>query len=211
MDESGDPGFGPGSQLVYLLIAIHMDEATLDDIRRHLANFRYHHNVRREFKNQKWASKLSPPSLRLLEFLGELSEDGRLTSTCTWLNKQRYRDAGAPYIDSTWRFRHYQIRRLLEVHIARRSWGNSLDVVIDRWQASHEQQADLLHYLRGNYVLRPQIANVTMVDSLYADPIQIADIYARLARRIVTESESEGDRALAARLMSLHEISRGLR
>lgn len=211
VDESGDPGFGPGSQPLYLLIATHMDEATLDDIRRHLASFRYHHNVRREFKNQKWADKLSPPSLRLLEFLGELSEEGRLTSTCTWLNKERYKNAGAPYVDSTWQFRHYQIRRLLETHIARRSWGTNLDLVIDRWQATHEQQANLLHYLRGNYKLRPQIANVTMVDSLYTDPIQIADIFARLARRVIQGSGTEADRVLASRLMSLDEISGGLR
>lgn len=66
--------------------------------------------------------------------------------------------------------------------------------MIYRWQAIDEQQANLLQYLRGNYKLRPQIANVTMVDSLYADPIQIADIYARLARRVIQGSGTRKSR-----------------
>lgn len=150
IDESGDPAFGPRSQPIYLLVGMHCSGDALDDIRRHLANFRYHHNVRREFKVQRWADKGSGPTLRLLEFLAALTTDGRLATTCVWLNKARYLAARGPHTQSTWRFRHYLVRRLLEAHAANSQWSENLEVVLDRWQATHEQQADLFGYLRGN-------------------------------------------------------------
>lgn len=210
VDESGDPGFGTGSQPFYLLVAMHCSHEALDDVRRHLASFRYHQNVRREFKDQKWADKSSGPTLRLLDFLADLTRDGRLATTCSWLEKSKYQKAGGPHVASSWRFRHYQIRRLLEAHISRQPWGENLELVIDRWQATHEQQADLFQYLRNNYQLRPQIANLTMVDSLYADPIQVADILTRLARRIISGNASDEDNRLAAQLLDLVEIEGGL-
>lgn len=106
VDESGDPAFGPGSQPFYLLVAMHCSAEVLVDIRRHLASFRYHHNVRREFKNQKWADKSTGPTVRLLEFLADLTDEGRLATTCAWLLKEKYRAAGGPHTTSTWRFRH---------------------------------------------------------------------------------------------------------
>jgi hypothetical protein len=50
---------------------------------------------------------------------------------------------------------------------------------------------------------------VTLVDSLYADLIQIADLYTRLARVVVTGRASSEQTALASRLFSLSEITRG--
>lgn len=93
VDESGDPAFGRGSQPFYLLVAMHCSGEVLDDTRRHLASFRYHHNVRREFKNQKWADKGTGPTVRLLDFLAELTEEARLATTCVWLAKEKYRAA----------------------------------------------------------------------------------------------------------------------
>lgn len=209
VDESGDPAFGAGSQPFYLLVGMHCSGDVLDDIRRHLASFRYHHNVRREFKDQKWADKGTGPTIRLLDLLADLTQEQKLTTTCTWLEKRKYSAAGGPHMESTWRFRHYQIRRLLEAHISRQRWGDNLEVVIDRWQATHDQQANLFDYLRDNYSLRPQIANLTMVDSLYSDPIQVADILTRLARRVVSGKSTTEDDRLASQLLSLVEIAGG--
>jgi hypothetical protein len=49
------------------------------------------------------------------------------------------------------------------------------------------------------------------VDSAYADPVQVADIYARLARRVVEGEAEEEHKVLCTRLMVLHEIKGGLR
>jgi hypothetical protein len=42
-DESGDPG--PAGNPIYILIAMHVSETVLDQVRRHLAAFRYHNDV----------------------------------------------------------------------------------------------------------------------------------------------------------------------
>ena len=144
VDESGDPG--PAGNPLYILIALHAGLPALDDIRRHLAAFRYHHDVVREFKDQRWAEKLSAASRHLLGFLADITEAGGIASTGTWLDKQTYRSGGGPYLagpGEAVRFRHFQLRLLLERHIARRPWGQNLDLVIDRWRMSLDQRRNL--------------------------------------------------------------------
>ena len=211
VDESGDPG--TGGDPVYILIAMHVDLPALDDIRRHLAAFRYHHDVVREFKDQRWAEKLSPASRHLLEFLADMTDSGEVTSTAIWLKKDRYRSGGGPYLSKPGeavRFRNFQLRLLLERHVGRRPWGENVDLVIDRWRMSLDQRRNLEDYIHGNFKLRPRIASITAVDSAYADPIQVVDIYARLVRRVVLGRAEDPERALAGRLAYLSEVTRGL-
>lgn len=82
--------------------------------------------------------------------------------------------------------------------------------MIDRWRMLPELRKNLEDYLRGNYKLRPSIATITLVDSAYADPIQVVDIYGRLARRIVEGRAAAGEVALGKRLMDLTEVTGGL-
>jgi hypothetical protein len=82
--------------------------------------------------------------------------------------------------------------------------------VIDRWRMTPDLRKNLEDYLRGNYKLRPSIATITLVDSAYADPIQVVDIYGRLARRIVEGRENPDEAALGERLMNLAEVTGGL-
>lgn len=212
VDESGDPGLI--GDPIYLLVGMHLSASTLDRVRRHLTAFRYHHDVVKEFKAQRWANKLTQPADRLLQFLAELTEAGEITATCNWLRKDIYRSGGGPYISQpgeTWKFRHYQLRRLLERHRTRKSWSTELDLVIDRWKMPIEQRKNLEDYLRGNYSLRPVIASITLVDSAYADPIQIVDVYGRLARRRVTSVGSPEEVTVCDRLMDQSELTGGLR
>jgi hypothetical protein len=78
VDESGDPG--PDGNATYILIALHTNETTLDRIRKHIVAFRYHHEVTKEFKGQRWADKLPPGGTaeHLLAFMAEL------TAPATW-------------------------------------------------------------------------------------------------------------------------------
>jgi hypothetical protein len=185
----------------------------LDQVNRHLTNFRYHHQVVREFKAQRWRDKLSPVTRMLLGYLADLTDADEVGGTANWLSKDKYRAGKGPYLAAagdTWKFRHYQLRRLLERHIGRRPWGTELDLVIDRWKMPPEQRLDLEKYLHGNYSLRPAIANITIVDSIYVDMTQVVDIYSRLARRVIQGTATPEETALAGRLMDLHEITGGL-
>ncbi|MFN8621166.1 MAG: DUF3800 domain-containing protein [Chloroflexota bacterium] len=211
VDETGDPGLEGNP--IYALVALHMDEETLDQVRRHNAAFRYHHDVVREYKAQRWADKLSSATRHLLGYLADLTDEGRITSTVTWLRKDVYRAGGGPYLDETGQtahFRNYQLRRLLQRHISRRRWGYRLDLVIDRWQLTIDQRRDLETYLRENYQLRPVIASITLVDSAYVDPVQIADLYGRLARRCIENAASSEELELCGRLMSMFQLTGGL-
>jgi hypothetical protein len=73
-----------------------------------------------------------------------------------------------------------------------------------------DERRSLEDYIRGNHNLVPTIAHITMVDSAYSDPVQLADLYARLARRVVEGEADEGRQDLCDRLMKLHEITGGL-
>jgi hypothetical protein len=208
VDESGDPGVGGNP--FYLLVCVQVDEDRLELVRKHLTAFRYHHEVTREFKAQRWADKLSQQTRRLLEYLADRTDDGTVTSSATWLNKPTYQQNRGPYLGDSWKFRHYQLRRLLEVHVQRKGWNRAADLVIDRWRMPLDQRRNLEEYLRGNYNLRPTFASITTVSSVYADPIQVVDIYCRLLRRVVTGVGNAEETALAARLIHAVEIKGGL-
>jgi Protein of unknown function (DUF3800) len=209
IDESGDPG--PAGDPLYILAALHMSGPLLNHVRYHDASFRYHTQIIKEYKDQGWAPGIGQAGLRLLLALADLTGPDQLTATVTWLRKSTYIANGGPYLrpGESRQFRHFQVRLLLEQHRTVRVWTSRLDVVLDRWEASPEGRRNLEDYLRGNYSLRPQIETVTLVDSLYADLIQIVDLYTRLARLVVDGRASAEHAALAGRLFSLHEITRG--
>lgn len=214
IDESGDPG--PDGNPTYILVALHTNETTLHRIRKHVVAFRYHLEVTKEFKGQRWADKLPPggTAAHLLTFMAELTDAGDIVTSGIWLDKPTYRAGGGPHlggaVGESWRFRHYQLRRLLERHVARRQWSEAVDLVIDRWAMTLDQRKSLEEYLRGNFKLRPVIPWITLVDSAYCDPIQVVDIYSRLVRRVVTGHATADEVALCARLVDLQEIRGGL-
>lgn len=212
VDESGDPGVRGNP--VYILVGMHVSDGVLDRVRKHLTAFRYHHEVVKEFKAQRWADKLAPQTRHLLDFLADLTDANDIITTTTWLNKATYLAGGGPHLTSapgaTWQFRHFQLRRLLEHHRRRVAWSAETDLVVDRWKMSLAQRENLETYLRGNLKLRPVLAAITFVDSLYCDPIQVVDIYGRLARRVVTGKADAAETALTSRLMLLHETKGGI-
>lgn len=150
--------------------------------------------------------------MRLLTAMADFTDAAQVTATMHWLSKTTYKANGGPYLNpgETRRFRHFQIRLLLEAHHARRPWSSRLDLVLDRWDQSTEGRRDLEDYLRANFNLRPPIETVTFVDSLYADLIQIADLYTRLARLVLDKVASPDQVALAARMFEMREVKRGL-
>lgn len=210
IDESGDPGFQGGSKR-YALGALHMDQPTLEVVRHHVAAFRYFGEVKKEFKATSWADKLSPTALRLLHCMEDLTAPGAVVATAIWLDKATYGANHGPYRTKgkSHEFRHFQLRRLLERHRSRRTWGTKVDLVLDRWGQSKDLKRNLEDYVQGNFCLHPEIENVTFVDSVYCDPVQIIDIYLRLVNRVVDGTATAEEKRLAAALMDVTEITGG--
>lgn len=211
IDESGDPGY-PGSNPLYLLVASHVNETVNRDLTAHIAAFRYFHGVNREFKDWGGLLKMPPTSQwrKLMEYLCDLTVAGDVATTATWLDKPTYKTNNGPYLSpgQTTKFRHYQIRRLLELHRQRRMWGPDVDIVLDRWSMNQTQRVDLENYIKNNWNLQP-VGHVTTVDSTYVDMIQIVDLLARLARRVAEGKADVDQQTWAAKLMRLHEIKKG--
>ena len=176
------------------------------------AAFRYHSQITKEYKDQNWARNIGQAGIRLLTAMADFTDAGQVTGTLHWLMKASYKRNGGPYLQpgETRKFRHFQIRLLLEHHRTRRPWSARLDLVLDRWDPSTSARRDLEDYLRANFALTPQIETVTFVDSLYADLIQIADLYTRVARLTIDGSATAEHSALAGRLFVAREITRGL-
>jgi hypothetical protein len=90
IDESGDPGIGPGSNPTYLIAGVHLSEKALEAVRLHLACFRYHHAVTKELKN--WGSLLKDRPTQqykgLLFLLAELTTEGLIAGTVTWSTRR---------------------------------------------------------------------------------------------------------------------------
>lgn len=214
IDESGDPG--PLGERIYILAAMHAGEAALHELRSHLTSFRYHSGFTKEFKDARWAREGWKPDERLDHFLGavaDLSDEGALTTTAVWLDKEEYKKNNGPYLrgveGDTTRFRHFQLRRLLETHVGRRKWIEATDLVIDRWAMTNEQRRNLETYLSENFRLRP-VPWITLVDSVYCDFVQVVDVLTRIVRRCVTNVASEEERALCARLADVRHLRGGL-
>lgn len=215
IDESGDPGPPvEGSNSVYILVALHLSDAALRQAQRHLTAFRYHHGVSKELKDTGALLKdrFTPVTRALLEFFAELVPTGEATATGHWLRKDTYIAGGGPYLASpgqSSQFRHFQLRLLLERHKTSRPWGPLVDLVLDRWSMSDAQRTNLQTYLKGNWRLHP-IGDLTFVDSRYVDMVQVVDLYTRLIRRVV-EGEADAEQAeMCSRLLTLHEITKGL-
>lgn len=215
LDESGDPGTAPGNNPVYLLAGVHMTKAGLDALRVHLACFRYQHQVAKEFKS--WGSLNKPVPTNALrafaETLATLTGDGLLAGTVNWLHKPSYRANQGPYLgpDQSQQFRSFQVRLLLSRHRSRGHWSDNLDVVLDRWNMTEETYLNLRRYVKEKiWGLEPRPSHVTVADSDYVEGLQVADMYARFARRVVEGDASPWHRQVVERIMSLEQVTGGL-
>ncbi|HYZ92736.1 MAG TPA: DUF3800 domain-containing protein [Actinomycetota bacterium] len=210
VDESGDPG--PVGNATYILVCAQMPESVLDSVRLHIARFRYFHEVNRELKEWGGLLKDTPTAQwrSLLEPFCKLTEANAICASVNWLNKEKYKAGGGPYLapGESQKFRSFQLRLLLERHKARHGWGDNMDVVIDRWSMDQAQRQNLEKYLKGNWKLQP-VAHITTADSAYVDMIQIIDLYARLARKVVLGEATDEQHEYAANLFDLVEIVKG--
>lgn len=214
VDESGDPGFGAGSNPIYILACMHVDQATLGDLIKHVSAFRYHHGVIKELKD--WGSLLKDePNTQMKAFWGWITaaaSDGRLTTMVNWLDKATYVARGGPHLgdgSETIRFRNFQLRLLLQRHRLRQ-WSNNIDLVVDRWSMNQGQEDNLRTYLRENAYLQPPLAHITISDSAYVEALQVVDLFTRIARKVIEGEGSDWHQDIWNRAMVAREVTGGI-
>lgn len=197
------------------MACLHVDMPTLVALQSHLVNFRYHHGVKGELKKWGGLLKKEPTQMTrsLLRFLLELTGPQGIRASVNWLDKQRYVANGGPRLGdgspAHW-FQNYQLRRLLGRHQARHPWGDNADLVLDRWSMTSRQLDNLRTYLGTKCDLSPPPEHITLADSVYVPVIELADLYARLARLVQDDDASPEYGSFAAGLMSTKEITGGL-
>lgn len=215
LDESGDPGTEEGNNPVYILAGLHVTKSAMESLRVHLACFRYHHHVTKEFKD--WGALLKDaPTQQLKAFadtLAAMTDSGALAATVNWLQKEDYKSNAGPYLGhgETQLFRNFQVRLLLSRHKSRGYWSDNLDVVLDRWNMTEERYLNLRQYIKEKvWGLDPRPAHVTLADSDYVEGLQVVDMYARFARRVIEGEASPWHQATVQKLMSLEQVTGGL-
>lgn len=216
IDESGDPVRPEvfGSNPIYILAALHVPDAAMIRLQAHLTAFRYHHGVTKELKDTGalLKDKFTPVTRSLLNYMAEMTESGLIMASAHWLEKKKYKAGGGPHLEEgvdTSKFRNFQLRLLLENHKTLRPWGPNVDLVLDRWSMSEAQRANVEAYLKGNWNLQP-IQDITFVDSRYVDMVQVADLYARLVRRVAENEANAEQLEMCGRLMSVREVEKGI-
>ena len=96
-------------------------------------------------------------------------------------------------------------------HRSRGFWSDNLDIVLDRWNMTEARYLNLRQYVKEKiWGLDPRPAHVTVADSDYVEGLQVADMYARFARRVVEEDASPWHQEIVGRLMSVEQVTGGL-
>ena len=147
VDESGDPGYAMDpdsgdllSSSYYVATVLHLCDDAFRDLNSHVAAFRYYSGLNRELKIPSQKVEFT----RLIDPIRALTEGGRnIWASVVYVDKVRYTGSylkpGGERPASTFRFRNYILRRLLEHHFLRYPLqSQQYDLVLDRVDLSRE-------------------------------------------------------------------------
>jgi hypothetical protein len=80
-------------------------------------------------------------------------------------------------------FRNFQVRRLLEWHLHHAPLATQeCELVFDRHGHNSSQLDEFVRYINNNWDL-PRFAQITAVDSLYVESVQVSDLALSLFRK----------------------------
>lgn len=183
IDEGGDPG-DPGddsSSDFYLLNLLLASRSNLRSILKHFARFRYFRDFGAELKRMQKGGKCM-----LSDLLSILSDYDETELYSFYVKKKGYL---GPYlgrkgsIPDPKKFRNFILRKSLEYFFLEVDLDNiekrEVEIVIDRFLSSEEDELNLKKYISRNYRL-PSFLHIEQVDSEYSDPVQIVDLIGRL-------------------------------
>ena len=187
VDEAGDTGLPshPSASEYFMISVLVSDTNGLSRIEKHFSRYRYFRNADKELK--RYRSGAESQDL-LNDLLLHVSNTKGVMSFSFCLDKKSYI---GPYLNSikkseedydATRFRNFILRIALEkvfefVPVVK-SVDNefrSIEIILDRYLESREDEENLKKYLNENYNL-PTIQFINQADSLYCTPLQVVDV-----------------------------------
>ena len=177
IDESGDPGFsGNASSSVFFQINIvTIDDNALSAIDREVSTYKYFLDHYKELK-----TKTNIKNDKIRNLVEKITGIGGVKFFCSSVNKKTYK---GPYKNDTVSFRNFVIKRTLQgIDCIAKEKNTEIELVIDRYIDSIEQEENLKKYLNDGYGL-PRFLHINQVDSRYCYPIQILDVFGLFYRK----------------------------
>ncbi|MEM2174328.1 MAG: DUF3800 domain-containing protein [Candidatus Micrarchaeia archaeon] len=188
IDEAGDPGiFSKGGSRYYIMGLIHLTDESIKEINIHLEAFRYFGHIKRELISTRLNKLQKEQILKIFE-MAKLN-NYFIKASAIYLDKEKYQ---GPYLEKPTtanpevifisreninRFRNLMVRKLLEFHFSYiEPQSREIEIVIDRFYSSEEQEQKLRNYLRTDkYNKIPDFLHIIQADSRYVELLQIAD------------------------------------
>ena len=172
IDEAGEPGkITP----YYIAGLLHLTDVSLKNINIHLGAFRYFGCIKRELTSTRLNKLQKEQLLNILK----LSVDNKnfVRATAVYVDKKDYQ---GPYLKDDFNpnyFRNLIIRKLLEFHFQNnKPQTKEIELIIDRFYSSEEQEQKLRNYLRTDrYDKLPDFLHIIQADSRYVELLQIVD------------------------------------
>jgi len=168
IDESGDPGF-PGLSDTYQLNILVVDDDKVPDIEREISLYKYFLDHHGELKN-----KTNIKNQQIKNLLIKVNCLKGVNFFHTRIVKDSY--TGSHKNKPTF-FRNMLIKRMLQALRKQNILSDDIgiEIVIDRYISSFDQELDLKKYLNDGYNL-PKFLHIEQVDSRYCQLIQILDV-----------------------------------
>jgi hypothetical protein len=172
IDEAGEPGRETD---YYVLGLLHLTDETLKEINIHLGAFRYFGCIRKELISTRLNSLQKEQLLNILKIC--MNNNSFLKASAVYVDKKDYQ---GPYLKEDFNpnyFRNLIIRKLLEFHFSEnKPQSRELELIIDRFYSSEEQEQTMRNYLRmDKYNLLPKFLHIIQADSRYVELLQIVD------------------------------------
>jgi hypothetical protein len=191
IDESGDPGNGRDSSKYYQINILAANHEGMVAINEAVSTMRYFLGSGRELK-EYWSHRKIKKKLReLVELtLIKCSESKEMRALVFRVEKENYT---GPYLgESGKRFRNFILKESLRQLFERINHNSyhSIEVVIDRYLESEEDQSNLKQYLKTKYDLprspgsfHSKITHLIHVQSIYSEQIQFTDLIGKFANK----------------------------
>lgn len=197
VDESGDPGLGPGSSSGIVVGCFHLTDIGLEQFHRHFSAMTYFRTKLRELKSSR-LSRLQKD--QVADILKWLRDNDHASFSAAFVNKRYYT---GPYLKPNTNqppqptyFRNFLNRQLLERHFQdHQPVSQKIEIVFDRVVAEPDER-NFKQYLRGNLRL-PRLDAITQCDSRTVPALQFVDTMVHIVKEtLFGKSESVDGRLL---------------
>lgn len=182
IDESGDPGYLPGSSKYFAVGCLHLTDIGLEELQKHFCAFGYFQTKFREIKSSKLSGFQKD---QIADMLKWLQCKDQVAMSVVFVDKDRYT---GPYLRPVKNFpanpvyfRNFLNRQLFEKHFANNPLITNESAIIFDHTVSETEETNLKSYLRGNLLL-PRLDTIVQCDSRYVPSLQFADVMIHIVK-----------------------------